>query len=312
MNSIVSRCDAIISTAKQAGACAAGFAVAGPLDASETEIFERWIASGRHAGMGYMEKYAELRVDPCTLLEGARSVLCVAFPYGPVRHRHPLFSDYALGEDYHTVLRALLEPVAAVMEATVPGSATRICIDTAPIRERVWAVRAGLGFIGLNNLLIVPGVGSKVFLSEILWTADAVPSEPIKQKMCEGCGACVAACPGRALDGCGGLDARRCLSYLTIEHRGELPEGLSLAGRRIYGCDVCQDVCPHNSNVANTIIPAFGPSEELEALTLGDVAVISDDDFRRIFRRSVVRRAKASGLRRNAVRALDEKLSKTR
>lgn len=312
MSSTASLCDNILALAKEAGACAAGFAEAAPLADAEIAIFDRWLADGRHAGMDYMEKYGALRADPRTLLDGARSVLCVAFPYGPAERPSPLFSDYALGEDYHTVLRAALAPVAAAMEAAVPGSATRICIDTAPIRERVWAVRAGIGFIGLNNLLIVPGAGSKVFLAEILWTAEAGPSSPLRQTACEGCGACVAACPGHALDGCGGLDARRCLSYLTIEHRGELPAGLSLAGRRIYGCDVCQNVCPHNRNVRNAILPAFAPSEELMALTLDAAAAISDDDFRRIFRRSAVKRAKADGLRRNAARACAGKLPKIR
>ncbi|MDE5631665.1 MAG: 4Fe-4S binding protein, partial [Muribaculaceae bacterium] len=162
--------------------------------------------------------------------------------------------------------------------------------------------------VGLNNLLIVPGAGSKVFLAEILWTADARPSSEPMRTTCEGCGACVKACPGRALDGCGGLDARRCLSYLTIEHRGEFPEGLSLAGRRIYGCDVCQDVCPHNSGLKNTILPSFAPSDELMALTLEEAADISDEDFRRIFRRSAVKRTKAAGLRRNAAGAKPGKI----
>lgn len=308
MNSIASRCDAILSLARSIGACAAGFAAAGALTASELAVFERWIADGRHAGMDYMEKYADLRADPRLLLDGTRSVLCMAFPYGPAERRHPLFSDYALGEDYHTVLRSALEPVAAAMKEAAPGSDTRICIDTAPIRERVWAVRAGIGFVGLNNLLIVPGVGSKVFLAEILWTADARPSSEPMRTTCEGCGACVKACPGRALDGCGGLDARRCLSYLTIEHRGDFPEGLSLAGRRIYGCDVCQDVCPHNSGIKNTILPSFTPSDELMALTLEEAADISDEDFRRIFRRSAVKRTKAAGLRRNAAGAKPGKI----
>lgn len=310
MNSTGSLCERILRLAKEAGACAAGFAVAEPLSETDTALFSRWIADGRHAGMDYMAKYADLRADPRTLLDGARSVLCVAIAYGPAPRHHALFSDYALGEDYHTVLRSVLTPVAQAMEEAVAGSATRICIDTAPLRERVLAVRAGLGFIGLNNLLIVPGVGSKVFLAEILWTAEAEPSLPLRQTVCEGCGACVAACPGRALDGCGGLDARRCLSYLTIEHRGALPSGLSLAGRRIYGCDVCQDVCPHNKNVANAVLPQFRPSDDLISLTLADVAAVADSEFRRIFRRSAVKRVKCDGLRRNALLALNELLSK--
>lgn len=306
MNSTASPCslaDDIVARARAAGACAAAFADAGPLTPAELAPFGRWLADGRHAGMSYMEKYAELRADPRTLLEGARTVLCTAFAYGPVGHRHPLIADYALGEDYHTALRTALTSVAQAMETAVPGSATRICIDTAPLRERVLAVRAGLGFVGLNNLLIVPGVGSRVFLAEILWT-EAVPAAPPAAKTtCEGCGACVAACPAHALDGTGGLDARRCLSYLTIEHRGELPDGLPLAHRRIYGCDICQDACPHNRGVANAILPAFNPLPEVMDLTLADMAGIGDVDFRRIFRRSAIFRLKAANMRRNALAA---------
>lgn len=306
MNSTASPCsvaDDIVARARAAGACAAAFADAGPLTPSELAPFGRWLADGRHAGMSYMEKYAELRADPRTLLEGAQSVLCTAFAYGPVGHRHPLIADYALGEDYHTALRTALTPVAQAMETAVPGSATRICIDTAPLRERVLAVRAGLGFVGLNNLLIVPGVGSRVFLAEILWTETVPAAPPAAKTTCEGCGACVAACPAHALDGTGGLDARRCLSYLTIEHRGELPDGLPLAHRRIYGCDICQDACPHNRGVANAILPAFNPLPEVMDLTLADMAGIGDADFRRIFRRSAIFRLKAANMRRNALAA---------
>jgi len=300
MNSIASRCDAILSLARSIGACAAGFAAAGPLTASELAVFERWIADGRHAGMDYMEKYADLRADPRLLLDGACSVLCMAFPYGPAERRHPLFSDYALGDDYHTVLRSALEPVAAAMKASAPGSDTRICIDTAPIRERVWAVRAGIGFIGLNNLLIVPGAGSKVFLAEILWTADARPSSEPARTTCEGCGACVKACPGRALDGCGGLDARRCLSYLTIEHRGAWPDDApGLPGPAIYGCDLCQQRCPHNAAPAPGL-PEFAPSAAMRSLTTDSLAALDASRYESLFASSAVTRCPAEQLRRNA------------
>ena len=304
MSSVHSLCDHIVQLVHEAGACAAGFSEAAPLSSAELAVFDHWIASGRHAGMEYMERYGDLRADPRTLLDGTCSILSVAFAYAPAPHRHPLIADYALGEDYHTALRTMLHPVASAMEAAVPGSTTRICIDTAPIRERVWAVRARLGFIGLNNLLIVPGVGFRIFLAEILWThLPEIPPKPSMPTSCEGCMACVKACPGHALDGNGGLDARRCLSYLTIEHRGELPEGLSLCGRRIYGCDICQDACPHNRGTNPPVPEAFRPSPELMELTLDAAADISDDDFRRLFRRSAVKRTKAAGLRRNAAKA---------
>lgn len=301
------QCRLIVEKAVAAGAVAAGFVSVEPLSDVETSLHKRWIADGRHAGMTYMERYADLRANPATLLEGARSMLCTAFAYAPAK-RHPLISDYALGQDYHEVLRQALQPVAKAMEETVARSATRICIDTAPLRERLWAARAGLGDIGLNNLLIVPGIGTRVFLAEILWTASIGKTDTPKAtpQLCDGCGACVRACPYGALDGHGGLDARRCLSYLTIEHRGPLPDGVSLSGRRVYGCDICQDACPHNNTPRPTVLPSFEPLPEVMQLTLADMATIENSAFNRIFRHSAIRRTKAEGLRRNALNALGD------
>lgn len=297
---------AILDLARRQGACAAGFAAAVPVDDAEMERYRAWLASGCNAGMDYLDRYDDIRRDPDLLLPGAASVLCMAFAYGS-ENRHPLFADYALGEDYHTVLRRRLEPVAEAMRDAVAGSQTRICVDTAPVRERYWAVQAGLGFTGLNNMLIVPGAGSRVFLAEIFWTAAAEASAPCARSACDGCGACVRACPGGALDGCGALDARRCMSYLTIEHRGELPPQVDLRHRRIYGCDVCQDVCPHNRlpQPAATL-DEFRPSERLLALSLGDVAHMTPSAFRAVFSNSAVRRARLDGLRRNALRAQED------
>lgn len=294
----------ILQKLRQAGACAAGFAAAEPLSEPENAVFDSWLAAGRHAGMDYMERYADIRRDPRLLLDGASSVISAAFAYTSNSHHSPLFADYALGLDYHTVLRRVLKPVARFMEEAVPGSKTRICVDTAPIRERVWAVRAGVGYIGLNNLLIVPGVGSGVFLAEILWTASAGPSAPLAQTRCNACGACLKACPEGALGPDGTLDAYRCRSYLTIEHRGSLPRAIDLADAKIYGCDICRHACPEGCQGEPTVLSDFDPNPELMALTLADASSISDSDFSRIFAHSAVRRVKPEGLRRNALHAL--------
>lgn len=295
----------LLDRAASAGACAAGFAEVRPVDAAACQAYDKWLADGAHAGMDYLEKYSDVRSDPALLLDGARSIFCLAFAYmKPDGRRSALFADYALGRDYHTVLRKHLEPLAAEMREAVYGSKTRICIDTAPLRERYWAATAGVGFIGRNNQLIVPAVGSRVFLAEILWTASVRPSQSRIDESCAGCGLCVKACPGHALDGGGALDARRCLSYLTIEHRGDLPEGVSLAGRRIYGCDICQDVCPHNADAsAAPVLEAFAPDEALLSLDVEAVASMAQADFSRIFSGSAVKRAKLAGLLRNAGRA---------
>lgn len=289
--------DELIGRALAAGACCAGVAPAEPIAECDVEAYRNWIAAGCHGTMDYLAKYDEVRSDPRLLLDGARSVLCTAFSYfAPGQQRSPLFADYALGEDYHTALRTALAPVAEWMQQRVPGSATRICIDTAPLRERLMAVRAGLGFIGLNNQLITP-VGSHVFLAEILWTADVEPSQPCTGQ-CLKCGRCIAACPGRALDGRGALDARRCLSYLTIEYRGELPDDLRLPGR-IYGCDICQDVCPLNSGKGTDVIAPLRPRQAILALDRAAIAALTPETYATTFRRSAIRRAKLPHLLRN-------------
>ena len=204
-----------------AGACRVGFAAAGPVGDSTRRRYDSWIAGGRHAGMAYLGRYGDVRSDPRLLLDGAATVRSCAFDYRPSR-RHPLFADYSLGEDYHDVLRSRLTAAAEVICSRY-GGLTRICVDTAPIRERYWAARAGVGVIGLNGLIIVDGIGSKVFLAEILWTGEVGPDLSRLADICMNCGACVRACPGRALGGDMTLDARSCNSYLTIEHRGDLP-----------------------------------------------------------------------------------------
>lgn len=297
MNSCHCRCD-IIAAAREAGAVAASFAPCRHVDNENIALYDAWIARGAHAGMEYMERNRELRNDPRLLLDGARSILCCAFPYAQTAaRRSPLFSDYAVGDDYHEVLRKRLAPVAALMESVEPGSATRICVDTAPLRERYWAAQAGIGFIGLNNQLIVPGVGSKVFLAEILWTEDADHGTPLTDT-CDNCGTCIKACPGHALDGKGGIDCSSCLSYLTIEHRGDLPETLELQGR-IYGCDICQDVCPHNRQ-SPACLPEFACRDTILNLDREAIAGMTQPEFSSIFTHSAVKRAKLSGITRNA------------
>lgn len=249
--------------------------------------------------MAYLERWDDVRRDPRLLLEGARTLIVCAFPY--YNKAECLFSKYAVGRDYHEVVRERLGHVAAAVTAGA-GAACRVCVDTAPLRERYWAVRAGLGFIGLNNQLIIPGLGSYFFLGTIVTTLGVVKAPPLpRAASCLGCGRCVEACPGRALDGHGGLDARRCLSYLTIERRGELPPGALERASTVYGCDVCQRVCPHNADAVPTPIADFGPCPEVEALGLDDIIEMTPSRFRHLFAHSAVRRAGLGLLRRNAL-----------
>ncbi len=261
-------------------------------------MYARWVAAGRHAGMDYMTRYDDVRSDPRLLLPGARSLIVCAFSYFTDTPFLLPISLYARGRDYHEVIRTRLTAMADRI-ATTHGGETRICIDTAPLRERYWAQRAGLGFIGLNNQLIVPGTGSYVFLGTILWTGHAEPTAPTTHD-CGRCGRCVAACPAHALSADGrGLDAHRCLSYLTIEHRGEFPNGTNLCGH-LYGCDECQRVCPHNRGVTPTSISEFYPTEALATLTLDKVSALTQPEFSTLFRHSAIKRTKLAGLQRNA------------
>ncbi len=295
MNSKQSLCTDLRQLLNRSGACAVGIARAAAVDGATAGFFKSWLAGGNHGSMAYMERYLDIRLDPRLLLEGAQSIICLAFNYRTDIH-HRCIADYALGEDYHTALRRRLQPAVALLE--VHGEQGRICVDSAPILERYWAQRSGIGFIGQNRQLIVPEVGSEVLLAEIITTAQLPADGPCEQS-CEGCGACLSACPGCALGE--PFDARRCLSYLTIEHREPLPEPLA-DGALIYGCDTCQRVCPHNTTAPAPVIDELLPRPELMALKRADLATITTNQFRRLTATSAISRISAKKIRENAAK----------
>ncbi len=285
----------------EAGAFKAGVARATPVDSEGVARYRLWLEQGRHASMDYMCRYDQVRADPRLLLDGARSVISVAFNYFSDPPREPgalQVATYALGDDYHRVVRERLGRVATLITDTT-GHACRVCVDTAPLRERYWAVKAGLGFIGRNNTLIIPGAGSYFFLGEIITTAPLEPDSPIVAPGCGECRRCLDACPGRALSDNAAVDARRCISYLTIEHRGDLPEGTGL-GHHLYGCDECQRVCPYNAHAPLTTIAEFQPRPELLTLTRDHVIDMDQPTFTALTRCSAIKRTRLDGLRRNA------------
>lgn len=288
---------------REAGVYKSGIAPVAPVDSGVAAEYDRWIAEGRNASMGYLEKYMDIRSNPELLLPGARSIISCAFNYYHGRQTSPLeWASYALGDDYHEVVRERLGRVAAIISERC-GSECRVCVDTAPIFERYWAVRAGIGFVGLNRQLIIPGAGSHFFLGEILTTLPLEYDSPCTDS-CGSCGRCMKACPGQALAS-EGLDARRCLSYLTIEHRGELPDTARL-GRHVYGCDRCQDVCPHNANAPLSEIEEFRPRKQILNLTASDILGMNQQQFSTLFRHSAIKRTKLTGLHRNATRIEEE------
>ena len=281
----------------EAGAFRAGFAAAGDISEAARTAYRRWLADGCHASMRWMERHEPLRARTDAVLPGARTVIVAAFPY-PAAARHPHIADYAMGEDYHRALRRRLEPVAAHIRSRW-GALARVCIDTAPLPERYWAVRAGVGFTGLNGHLYIPGAGAAFVLGEIVTALELPPDAPVPSE-CTRCGRCVAACPGSALRADGTLDARRCLSYLTIEHRGDLPADARLHGR-IYGCDICRAVCPLTRTATPPPpLPELTPRPEIADLTRADLVALTNSTWRRLFADTAISRASAAILRRNA------------
>ncbi|MCH5218824.1 MAG: DUF1730 domain-containing protein [Muribaculaceae bacterium] len=257
---------------RQAGAVACGVAKAEPVADTDWRRFEQWLADGFHAGMAYMENYPEIRRDPRLLLPGARSVVSVAFNY---RQPNPLegLATYALGEDYHKVLRRRLKRVVREAAGELGGD-WRICIDSAPILERYWAVRCGVGRRSDNHGNVnVAGAGSMVFLAELITTLS------LEEGSCNFTGANPIyieepygryPCPTGALQAGGCVDSRRCINYLTIEHRGELSSGQrQLVGKARFGCDICLRASAENLPEPPAVIPEFLPLRGLEEFLEG-------------------------------------------
>ncbi len=292
------------SEALKLGFSRVGLAPAGRVPDAVMADYVKWLAEGCQGEMHYMENHMELRRDPRLLLEGARTVVSLAMSYHPGEHpTQKGLAWYAQGLDYHEVIRQRLQQLVASLPLKGDGGA-RICVDTAPVMEKYWAWRCGLGWIGRNRQLVVPHQGSAFFLAEILLTceADRYDKPLYDNPMFTGCGACrrcLEACPTGALSE-EGLDARRCLSYLTIEHRGALPIDVRpLLDECFYGCDRCLRACPHLSKAQETPVEEFRPSEELLQMTDEDWQRLTPEQYRQLFRGSAVKRAKYEGLMRN-------------
>ncbi|MDH7485219.1 MAG: tRNA epoxyqueuosine(34) reductase QueG [Anaerolineae bacterium] len=298
-------------------ALALGFDVAGicaAVPSAQAEFYARWVEAGYAGEMSYLVRRVEERRDPRTLLPGCRSILVVGLnsfwpDEGPLLPGHGLIARYARGEDYHEVmmrrLLALREWLAAET-GQPPELLGRACVDTAPLLERELAMRAGLGWIGKNCCLIHPRFGSWLLLGELLLTIELPPDEPWTAPRCGTCTRCLDACPTGALLEPYLLDARRCLAYLTIELKGAIPEELRPAlGRRIFGCDLCQEVCPWNLRFGQPAgDPALQPRPGLRQPSLLELMALDEEGFRRRFRGSPIERARRRGLLRNVAVAL--------
>jgi len=307
----------ITSLARDCGFELAGIARAEPLP-NDSRRYLDWVDRGMAGAMGYLtDRRAIVRTDPKLLLPSARSIICVGKLYNGPEPRSTELQDaelgwvsrYAWGDDYHHVVRRGLEKLAGKLGL---HHECKICVDTAPLLERSYAREAGLGWIGKNTCLINQEIGSWVFLGEILTSLEIEADSPPPDR-CGTCTRCIDACPTQAIAPQGyEIDARRCIPYFTIELHGAAPQELRAAiGQHIFGCDICQDVCPWNSHAPVAQEPAFEPRHFAPPLEL--LAGLTEDEFRAMFHASPIQRAKYAGFLRNVAIAMgNSKLEKFR
>ncbi|HEX6900858.1 MAG TPA: tRNA epoxyqueuosine(34) reductase QueG [Thermoanaerobaculia bacterium] len=310
--------DLLKSWALETGFDRAGIA---RLDPSEHgEAYLRWIARGDQAGMGYLERRVESRLDPSRIFPGARSVLCVALQYHPLhiedgeRQAEPRgdlwrrVARYARGKDYHDVMGDRLKTLEARIREAFPGCQMRRYVDTGPVLERELAARAGIGVVGKNTMLLHLQAGSWFLLGELFLSLDLSPDQPLTD-LCGSCTLCLEACPTGALTEPYHLNSNRCISYWTIEHRGPLPpEARRMVGGWVFGCDVCQEVCPWNREPAGAVHPEMELPPERAELDLARLLRLPREEYVERFRGSPMKRAKLEGLQRNAAVAMGNRL----
>jgi epoxyqueuosine reductase len=291
----------IKAKAHELGFLACGVARAGFLE-QEAPRLEQWLRQGKHGTMGYMERNFDLRLDPTKLVPGARSVISLAYNYftPPLQTEAdaPKLSTYAYGRDYHKVVKKRLKPLMSFIEEQFGQVDMRAFVDSAPVLEKAWAERAGIGWRGKHTNVIRQGAGSFFFLCELITDLELEPDAPAMDH-CGTCRRCIDACPTDAITPYG-VDGSRCISYLTIELKEAIPQEFSerMAGWA-FGCDICQQVCPWNRFSASHQEPEFAPKSELMGLSAQEWNGMTEVVFDRLFEGSAVKRTKYTGLRRN-------------
>jgi epoxyqueuosine reductase len=285
--------------------------ISGPTAPPELSYFAEWVSRGRAGEMAYLTEQVARRSELTDPFPWARSVVCVGLQYDtphPYSTEAPSdrgwISRYAWGDDYHDVMKAMLDRLVELLREEAGPFETRTYVDTGPLVERAWAAAAGLGAWGKNTCLLHPHHGSWFFLGEAITDLELAPDIP-RADMCGSCTACLEACPTGALPEPYILDSTRCISYLTIEKRGPLPpERREDLGRHVFGCDICQDVCPWNRRRRRRGGPPFEPRSGAVAPDLAELAGLDEEGFRERFRHSPVKRTKRRGLLRNVAVAL--------
>ncbi|MGI6243146.1 MAG: tRNA epoxyqueuosine(34) reductase QueG [Prevotella sp.] len=293
----------IKAEAKRLGFFTCGIAKADRVSQEEENHLRSWLADGMNADMEWMNNYLDKRLDPRLLMDGLQSIVSVALSYTPRKTlpaNEPQIAAYALGLDYHDVMKQKLRLLAAsIYGEAVENANYRVFVDSGPVLERYWAEQAGLGWIGKNRQLIIPHAGSMFFLGELFLDFETEYDRPAVNR-CGNCTKCIDRCPTHALSFSRKFDSNLCLSYQTIENRKELSqEAKKHMGNVIYGCDRCQQVCPWNRFAEPNPTPEFQPKEELLNMTIDKWKQLSVEDYRRLFKGSAVKRVKYRGLMRN-------------
>ena len=269
----------------------------------EAKNFEKWLSNGYQGSMSYLEKNIDKRLNPTILVPGSKSVISLAFNYFPpkklIDNNNFIISKYAYGKDYHKVLKKKLKKLFFLMREKIGNIEGRVFVDSAPIHERAWAKLSGLGWIGKNSLLINKNQGSFFFLAEIICDLELEYDEPVLNR-CGNCSRCIDACPTDAITKAQVINAKKCISYLTIENKENIPEELNDSmNNSIFGCDICQDVCPWNKNSKPHEEIEFLPKKNLRKLRKKDWVELTEETFDRIFEGSAIKRTKYKGLKRN-------------
>lgn len=292
--------DQIINEAVKLGFVSAGIARAGP--AETIDVFSKWVSSGQAAEMHYLKRNLDLRANPLDLAPGTRSVIVVAAQYPVNKQPGKGFSACALNMDYHIAIKSRLKQLSEFIKSRTRINVARICVDSAPILEREWAIRAGIGWRGKQGQIVGPACGSCILLGILLVDLELAPSDPIPSQ-CGNCNLCIEACPTGALNKDGTLDARKCVSYLTIEHKEKIhPHIQPLMGQSLFGCDICTAVCPLNKQENNAVMPEL---REKHMPDIKQCLAMTEEEFNNRFRNTAVQRTGFQRLRRNAQIALN-------
>lgn len=269
----------------------------------EAPRLEKWLKEGMHGKMQYMENHFDKRLDPRLLVDGAKSVISLLYNYYPEQHQPKdtfKISKYAYGEDYHYVIKDKLKGLLQHLEGTIGAINARVFVDSAPVLDRAWAKKSGLGWIGKNGMLINKGKGSFFFIAEIILDVELDYDDAIKDH-CGTCTACVDACPTEAILPNKMVDGSKCISYFTIELKEEIipKEYQEKMNDWVFGCDVCQDVCPWNRFSTSHNEPLFEPHKKLLSLNKKEWTELTEDIYNDLFKKSAVKRTKFKGLTRN-------------